>query len=68
MKTDNIAAWQVEEGDLITLGSDDTFFVKAVEDGERGITLTLLDDDGDTDTFSFTADDDISLVVSLEDD
>lgn len=67
MKTDTIAAWQVEEGDLITLGSDAVFEVVDIDEND-GIQLMLKDDDGECECFMFTADDDIQLVVSLDDD
>lgn len=68
MQTDTVAAWQVEKGDLITLGSDTTFEVKEVDDdGLDGVSFTLADDEGLCETFYFTADEDITIVVSLDD-
>lgn len=68
MLTDTVAAWQVERGDLITLGSDSTFDVVETDDNGTGVALTLLNDYDECETFYFTPDDDITLVVSLDDD
>ena len=67
MQTDIIDAWQVEEGDLITLGSDTAFEVKEKRDTGAGIDLNLCDEWDDCQVFSFTPDDPIQLVISLDD-
>lgn len=66
MITNTIAAWQVEEDDVITLGGDDTFQVVTV-DGDKDVNITLMNDEGDVETFCFLAGDDIQIVVSWDD-
>jgi len=68
MQTDEIYAWQLDEGDYITLGSDEAYRVEEFEDTGDGINLTLSNDDGDLETFSFTPDDEIHLVVKWDED
>lgn len=67
MQTNIIAAWQVEEGDVITLGSEDTFSVVEVGGEGETVSITLTDDEGSRETFNFTAGDDINIVVSWDD-
>lgn len=67
MITDVCEAWQVEKGDLITLGGDSTFTVAEYSDTGEGVSITVKDDDGDCETFYFMPFDPIELVVSLDD-
>ena len=67
MQVDTIAAWQVEEGDHITLGSETVWKVVTADD----CTFVLRDEDGedhDDNPVSFDPDDYIELVVSFEDE
>lgn len=61
-------AWQVEEGDVITLGGDVAFTVWQYLDTGAGVSMILRDDDGEaSEPFYFTPFDPIQLVVSLDD-
>jgi hypothetical protein len=57
----------VEEGDVITLGSEDTFTVAEVGGEGEAVSITLKDDDGMAETFYFTAGDPLNIVVSWDD-
>lgn len=68
MQTDVVKAWQIDEGDLITLGGEATFTVDRVDDHGNSVTFHLKDDDGEWGETGFLPDEDVTLVVSLEDD
>jgi hypothetical protein len=71
MQTDIVDAWQVGNGDIITLGSEYTWEVVSTEDSGPSITFVLRDEDGEVDwenPTSFLAYDPITIVTSLEDD
>lgn len=67
MVTDTIQAWQVEVNDLITLGGDEVFTVVDFDDND-GLQLMLQNEDGESECFMFSFFEDITLVVSLDDD
>ena len=71
MQTDTIAAWQVEEGDYITLGSETVWQVAEVNDTTTGVDLILTDEDGETDRknpVSFVAYESVQLVTNFDDE
>lgn len=68
----NMAAWQVEENDSISLapsGDDLDSIFQVVEVGGTRITvdLTLTDDEGNREVFHFKPGDGIRVVVSWDD-
>lgn len=67
MVTDTIQAWQVEVNDLITLGGDEVFTVVDFDDND-GLQLMLQNEDGERECFMFSFFEDITLVVSLDEE
>lgn len=67
MKTYTVQAWQVEVGDWLVLGSDHAWEVVETDDQGDGVMLSVTDD-GEVETFAFTAFEDLTLVASFDDD
>ena len=68
METDVIKAWQVEEGDWITLGSETPWKVAIVNEDDSWV---LMDEDGEhheDNPVSLHPDEDVSLVVKWDED
>ena len=68
MQTDTIDAWQVEEGDYITLGGEAAFRVAQKDDTGESIRLVLKDDDEwSEDEFVFLPDDQLTIITRWDD-
>lgn len=70
MITDTIQAWQLEEGDYFTLGSNTVFRVAYFTDEGDHLSVVVEHEDGEIDRFnplSFTAGENITIVTSFED-
>ena len=67
MYIDYVMAWTIEEGDMITLGDDTVFKVFKKEDEGDMVILTLEDEDGEREPFTFKDVETIAVLNAMVD-